>query len=327
MFSKDLSMKLLFATLLLAFSSVSTWAWQPTRPINVLVGFAPGSSNELSFRAIAQQVEQATGAKFIVINQPGADGIVSLNNLNDSTPDGYTINIASEQNTWVMSNVLYPRETKFKADGFTHTVGLSRSPLVIIAPADSAVNTPRELVQLLETTTRPVNFAVGSSSHRLAYQYLLENTKSRKDLIAAAGYRSPAQAATDVAAKVVDFGIVSASLAQSLVASGKVKIIGICGDRILSRLPGVPTMQATVPGLTVYVGVSILLPPNTNQEIQKWYVTHFGSAVRSEQSRRFFEENLMFVDEQDLTPDGHRRSMMTLRQKWSPVAQKMDFKP
>ena len=318
-------MKSLFA-LLLAVASTFACAWQPTRPINVLVGFAPGSSNELSFRAVAQQVEQATGAKFIVINQPGADGIVSLNNLNESTPDGYTINIASEQNTWVMSDVLYSRETKFKADSFTHTVGLSRSPLVIIAPADSAVNTPRELVRLLETTTQPVNFAVGSSSHRLAYQYLLDNTNSRKDLIAAAGYRSPAQAATDVAAKVVDFGVVSASLAQSLVASGKVKIIGICGDRGLSRLPGVPTMHATVPGLEVYVGVSILLPPNTSQEVQKWYVTHFSSALRSEQSRRFREENLMFVDEQDLTPGGHRRTMLALRQKWLPIAQTMDFK-
>ena len=225
-----------------------------------------------------------------------------------------------------MSDVLYTREMKFKPEGFTHTVGLSRSPLVIIAPVDSSVSTPRELVRLLETTTQPINFAVGSSSHRLAYQYLLDNTKSRKDMIAAASYRSPGQAATDVAAKQVDFGIVSASLAQSLVAGGKVKIIGICGNRGLSRLPGVPTMQATVPGLEVYVGISILLPPNTDQEIQKWYVTHFASAVKSEQSRRFFEENLMLADEQDLTPDGHRRNMMALRQKWLPIAQKMDFK-
>jgi tripartite-type tricarboxylate transporter receptor subunit TctC len=319
-------MKLLLTTLLLLFFSTPNWAWQPTRPINVLIGFAPGSSNELSFRAVAQQVEQATGAKFVVINQPGADGLLSLNNLNESAPDGHTINIASEQNTWVMSDVLYPREMKFNPEGFTHTLGLSRSPLVIIAPADSLINTPRELVRLLETTTQPVNFAVGSSSHRLAYQYLLDNIKSRKDLIAAASYRSPGQAATDVAAKVVDFGIVSASLAQSLVATGKVKIISICGDRELSRLPGVPTMQAAVPGLEVYVGVSILLPPNTSQEIQKWYATHFASALRSDQSRRFREENLMFVDEQDLTPGGHRRTMMALRQKWLPIAQKMDFK-
>lgn len=319
-------MKSLFTTLLLLCFSTSNWAWQPTHPINVLIGYSPGSSNELSFRAVAQQVEQATGAKFIVVNQPGADTVVSLNNLNDSLPDGHTINIASEQNTWVMSDVLYPREMKFKPEGFTHAVGLSRSPLVIIAPVDSSVNTPRELVRLLETTTQPVNFAVGSSSHRLAYQYLLDNIKSRKDLIAAASYRSPGQAATDVAAKVVNFGIVSASLAQSLAATGKVKIIGICGNRGLSRLPGVPTMQATVPGLEVYVGVSILLPPNTDPEIQQWYATHFAAAIKSEQSRRFREENLMFADEQDLTPEGHRRNMMALRRQWLPVAQKMDFK-
>jgi tripartite-type tricarboxylate transporter receptor subunit TctC len=315
----------LFISICLVLFSTSNWAWQPTHPITVLIGFAPGSSNELSFRAVAQQVEQATGAKFIVVNQPGADTVVSLNNFNKSAPDGHTINIASGQ-TLVISDVMYPQETKFQPEGFTYTVGLSRSPLVIIAPADSSVSTPRDLVRLLETTTHPVNFAVGSSSHRLAYQYLLDNTKSRKELIAAASYRSPGQAAADVATKTVDFGIVSASLAQSLVASGKVKIIGICGNRGLSRLPGVPTMQATVPGLEVYVGVSILLPPNTDQEIQKWYVTHFAAAIKSEQSRRFFEENLMLADEQDLTPEGHRRNMMALRQKWLPIAQKMDFK-
>lgn len=318
-------MKNLFATLFL-FVSASVWAWQPTRPITVLIGFAPGSSNEVSFRAIAQQVEQATGAKFVVINQPGGDGVVSLNNLVEAAPDGYTINIASEQNTWVMSDVLYPREKKFTPDSFTYTLGISRSPLVIIAPIDSAVNTPQELVRLLETTTRPITFAVGSSSHRLAYQYLIDNTKSRKDLIAAAGYRSPGQAGVDVANKIVDFGVISASLAHVLVTAGKVKIIGICGNRALAQLPKVPTMDATVPGLAVYVGVSILLPPNTPRVVQKWYVDNFAAAIRSEQSQKFFQENLMLTDEQDLTPDGHRHNMMALRLAWLPVAQKMDFK-
>lgn len=318
-------MKKLLATVML-LASASVWAWQPTRPITVLIGFAPGSSNELSFRAIAQQVELATGARFIVVNQPGADGVVSLNNLYESPPDGHTINIASQQNTWVMSDVLYPREMKFRADGFTHTIGMTRSPLVIVAPVDSAINTPRQLVKLLETTTRPITFAVGSSSHRLVYQYLLDNTKSRKDLIAAASYRSPAQAGADVAAKTVDFGIISASLAQNLVSTGKVKVIGICGDRILARLPGVPIMDSVVPGLEVYVGVSVLLPPNTPAAVQKWYADNFANAIRTEQSRRFFEDNLMFVDEQDLTLEGHRRNMLTLRQKWLPIAQKMDFR-
>lgn len=319
-------MKKFIVATLVAVTAASAWAWQPTRPITVQIGFGPGSGNEVSFRAMAQQVEQATGAKFVVVNQPGADGVTSLNNLIESPADGHTINIASQQNTWVMSDVLYPREMKFTPDSFTYTVNIARSPLVIIAPADSAVNTPRELVRLLETTTRPITFAVGSSSHRLAYQYLVDNTRSRKDLLAAANYRGPAQAGADVAGKAVDFGIIPAAIAFNLVQAGKVKVIGICGDRTLTKLPGVPTMDAVVSGLHVYAGWSILLPKNTAPEIQRWYVDNFARAIRSEQSRKFFEDNLMFADERDLTPDGFRRNMMELRRTWLPVAQKMDFK-
>lgn len=319
-------MKKFIAATLVAFTAATAWAWQPIKPVTVQIGFGPGSGNEVSFRAVAQQVEQATGAKFIVINQPGADGVVSLNNLIESAPDGYTINIASQQNTWVMGDVLYPKEMKFTPDSFTYTVNIARSPLVIIAPVDSAVNTPRELVRMLETTTRPITFAVGSSSHRLAYQYLVDNTRSNRSLIAAANYRGPAQAGADVAGKVVDFGVIPAAIAFNLVQAGKVKVIGICGDRTLTKLPGVPTMDSMVPGLHVYAGWSILLPKNTPAGVQKWYVDNFAAAIRSEQSRKFFEDNLMFPDERDLTPEGHRRNMMELRRIWLPVAQKMDFK-
>lgn len=318
-------MKKILATLLL-FASASAWAWQPTRPITVQIGFGPGSGNEVSFRAVAQQVEQATGSKFIVMNQPGADGVISLNNLVESAADGYTINIASQQNTWVMSDVLFPKEMKFTPDSFTYTVNIARSPLVIIAPSDSAINTPRELLRLIESTTRPLSFAVGSSSHKLAYQYLIDNTRSKRDLITAISYRGPAQAGADVAGKIVDFGVIPAAIANNLAASGKVKIIGICGDRKLAKLPDVPLMDSVVPGLHVYAGWGILLPRNTPAEIQKWYVENFSKAIRSEQSRKFFEENLMFPDERDLTPEGYYRSMLELRKNWLPIAQKMNFK-
>ena len=318
-------MEKILATLLLC-ASATAWAWQPTKPITVQIGFGPGSGNEVSFRAMAQQVEQATGAKFVVVNQPGADGVISLNNLVESAADGHTINIASQQNTWVMSDVMYTKEMKFNPDSFTYTVNIARSPLVIIAPSDSAVNTPRDLVRLLETTNRPVSFAVGSSSHKLAYQYLVDNTRSRRDLVTSVSYRGPAQAGADVAGKIVDFGVIPAAIANTLAASGKIKIIGICGDRRLAKLPDVPLMETVVPGLHVYAGWGILLPKNTPAEVQKWYVDNFARAIRSEQSRKFFEDNLMFPDERDLTPEGFRRNMMELRRVWLPIAQKMDFK-
>jgi len=318
-------MKKFLTTALLALTTTAVWAWQPTKPITVQIGFGPGSGNEVSFRAMAQQVEEATGAKFLVVNQPGADGMISINHLVDAVPDGHTINIPSQQNTWVMGDVMYKDTIKFPPNSFRYVINIARSPLVIIAPADSSVNTPQELVRLLETTNRPLSFAVGSSSHRLAYEYLVQNTKAKRNLIQSVNYRGPVQAGTDVAAKSTDFGVIPAAIAQTFVNNGKVKIIGLCSEKKLAKMPSVPLMSSVVPGLNVYAGWGILLPKNTPPEITKWYVDNFAKAVRSEKSRQFFDENLMFMDERELTPQGYKESMLALRRVWLPIAKKMNF--
>ena len=318
-------MKKFITTAMLALTTTAALAWQPTKPVTVQIGFGPGSGNEVSFRAMAQQVEEATGAKFVIVNQPGADGMVSINNLVEAPADGHTINIPSQQNTWVMGDVMYKDMIKFTPDSFGYVINIARSPLVIIAPADSPVNTPQELVRLLETTKKPISFAVGSSSHRLAYEYLVQNTKSRRDLIQSINYRGPVQAGTDVAAKITDFGVIPAAIAQTFVKNGKVKIIGLCSEKKLAKMPDVPLMSSVVPGLNVYAGWGILLPKGAAPEVTKWYVDNFARAVRSEKSRQFFDENLMFMDERDLTPEGYKQSMLALRKTWLPIAQKMDF--
>ena len=317
-------MKRVLATLLLC-ASASAWAWQPSKPVTVLIGFGPGSGNEMAFRAVAEDVERRTGAAFVVATRPGADSVLSLNDLVRSRPDGYTINIASQQNTWVMADVLQRDIKQFDADAFTYTVNIAKSPLAIIAPADSAVNTPEDLVRLLATTDRPLTFAVGSSSHKLAYEYLITRAKTRAGMVAAASYRGPVQAGADVAGKHVDFGIIPAAVAYNLVQAGLVKYIGLCGEQRLSKIPTVPLMDTVVPGLHVYAGWGILLPKDTSRDIAQWYTDNFRTAIRSERVQRYFQDNLMFVEERELTPEGYRQSMLALRKVWLPIAQKMDF--
>ena len=317
-------MKRVLATLLLC-ASASAWAWQPSKPVTVLIGFGAGSGNEMAFRAVAEDVERRTGTNFVIVTKPGADSVISLNELVRSRPDGHTINIASQQNTWVMADVLQKSVKEFDSDSFTYTVNIAKSPLAIIAPVYSAVNTPQDLVRLLETTPRPVTFAVGSSSHKLAYEYLISRVKTRPGMITAASYKGPSQAGADVAGKHVDFGIIPAAVAYKLVQAGLVKYIGLCGEQRLSKIPDVPLMDTVVPGLHVYAGWGILLPKDTPAEVAQWYTDNFRTAIRSEKAQRYFQENLMFVEERELTPEGYRRSMLDLRRVWLPVAQKMDF--
>jgi tripartite-type tricarboxylate transporter receptor subunit TctC len=318
-------MKKFLAAAMLALTTTASWAWQPTKPVTVLIGFAPGSGNELSFRAVAAQVEKNTGVKFVVINQPGADAAISLNNLVTAAPDGYTINIASQQGTWVMADVLNKNMIKFNPDSFEYTVNIAKSPLALIAPVDSAINTPGEFVKLIETTDRPVNIAVGASSHKLAYEYVMANTRAKKGLVQAISYKGPAPAGADVAGKQVDFGIIPAAVAYNLVKAGRVKYIGIFGEQKLSKIPEVALMQTVVPGANVYAGWGVLLPKGTPPEITKWYTENFVKAIRSPEAQRFFADNLMFVEERELTPQGYKDSMLALRRVWLPIAQKMDF--
>jgi tripartite-type tricarboxylate transporter receptor subunit TctC len=197
--------------------------------------------------------------------------------------------------------------------------------LAIIAPIDSPVSTPKELVNLLKTTTKPLTFAVGSSSHKLAYEYLINRVDTKPGMVAAASYKGPSQAGADVAGGHVDFGIIPAAVAFKLVQAGKVKYIGLCGEQKLSKIPDVPLMDSVVPGLHVYAGWGILLPRDTPREIAQWYTENFRLAIRSEKAQRFFQDNLMFVEERELTPEGYKRSMLDLRRVWLPIAQKMDF--
>ena len=157
---------------------------------------------------------------------------------------------------------------------------------------------------------------------RLTYD-LSESAK--KDMITAVNYTGPAPAGVDVAGGQVDFGIIPAAVAYNLVKSGKVKYIGIFGEQRLARIPDVPLMQIVVPGANVYAGWGILLPKGTSPEVVKWYTDSFTRAIRSTEAQRFFDDNLMFVEERELSPQGYKRSMLELRRVWLPIAQKMDF--
>jgi len=317
-------MKHILAALLLV--PALAWAqWAPNKPVNATIGFAPGSGNEISFRAVAKEVEKATGVNFIVTNQPGVDAALSLNNLVAAAPDGYTINVASQQGTWVMADVISKDIIKFNPDSFEYTVNIAKSPLALIAPIDSPINSPREFLRLIENTQKPINIAVGASSHKLAYEYVLANTRAKKDMVAAISYKGPAPAGQDVAGKQVDFGIIPAAVAYGLVQAGKVKYIGLFGEQKLSKISNVELMNTVVPGANVYAGWGIVLPKGTPPEVVKWYVDNFVRAIRSEPAQKFFADNLMFVEERELTPRGYKDSMLALRKVWLPIAQKMDF--
>jgi tripartite-type tricarboxylate transporter receptor subunit TctC len=303
-----------------ALITTAAHAWEPTKTVSVLVGFAPGSGNELSFRGISSIIERNNPKiNFIVENRPGADGVVAMNEFIKKPADGYHLYVPSHQGIWVTSEFSNPGAKKYELDDFEYGITLAKSPLAIIAHSSSPTNTPAELISRFKNTTQPINIAAGSGAHKLAYEYLMHYIKGNRTLIQTVSYKGPAQAGQDVAGNQVEFGIIPVAVANTLLQTGKIKIIGLCSEYKIEAIKDVPLMKDHVPGLNVYAAWGIILPKGTNKEIIDWYVNNFATAIRSPEGQLFLKNNLMFAEPKEQNPKGFEASMMRLREQWIPI--------
>jgi tripartite-type tricarboxylate transporter receptor subunit TctC len=314
--------KIILATLI----TLTAHAWEPTKTVTAVIGFAPGSGNELSFRGISSIIEKANPKiNFIVENRPGGDGTIGMNHFIKLPNDGHHIYIASHQGIWVTADYANPESKRYTLDDFEYGLTLAKSPLAVIAHHESPTNTPKEFMDRMKNPQKPISIAAGSGAHKLAYEYMMYHIKGNRELIKTIPYKGPAQAGQDVAGGHLEFGIIPVAVANTLVKSGKVKIIGLTSEYKLEGLKDVPLMKDYVPGMNVYAAWGIIFPKGTNQDVIDWYVTVFRNAINSAEGRQFTKDNLMFAEIKEQTPVGFKASMMSLRKQWIPIIEEVGW--
>ena len=320
-------MKKLVAILLLI--PTLAFAWEPTKPVVVIVGNTPGAGNEIAFRKLAGIV-QKKNPKFVYVveNRPGADSVVAQNHFIQQPADGYTINLPSHMSTYVTNDIWEAKTKKFQYDSFIDVLTMGKSPLVLVASPRSHVNTPVDFLRLIATTTRPINVAVGGGAHRTAYEYLMMKGHGNRDLIKPIKFNGPLPAVISVSTfdgQGTEFGIMPIAVARPLIEAGKVKPIGFTGTHRMPQYPNVPLLNEWVPGINVYAAWSIELPKGTPPDVVAWYQKNFADAVRSEEYREWREQNVVFYEESELTPVGLRKHMDELRATFLPVLKTIDL--
>jgi len=323
-----MNIKKILATLVLV--PAIAFAWEPTKPVTVIVGNTPGAGNEIAFRKLAEIVQKTNPkVSFVVENRPGVDSALANNHFLTQAPDGHSINLPSHMSSYVTNDIWEKSLKKYNYDSFVDVLTMGKSPLVLVAHPSSAVNTPQDFVKLISTTTRPINVALGGGAHRTAFEYLMDKGKGNKDVVKSIKFNGPLPAVTSVASydgKVgTEFGIMPIAVAKPLVEAGKVKAIGFTGTQRMAQFPNVPLLRDVAPGINVYAAWSIQLPPGTDKEITAWYQQQFAAAVRSKEYREYTDANVIFYAEDELTPAGLKKHMDELRTAFIPVLSKIDL--
>jgi tripartite-type tricarboxylate transporter receptor subunit TctC len=316
-------MKHIIAALLLI--PALSWAqWSPSKTVNTTIGFAPGSGNELSFRKASDIVmKQNSGVSFFVETRPGADAAVASNAFMTAPSDGLHLMVPSHMSLFVTNDIWQKDIKRFEYNSFKPVVTLGKSPLVLVASSKSTVNTPQEFVKYI-TNGKSVNIAVGGGAHRMAYEYIMMKTRADSRQVQSVSFNGPAPAVQSVASydgrTGTEFGIMPIAVARPLIEAGKVKPIGLTGGPKLKALPNVPLLSDVVPGLKVYAGWTVMLPPQTPNTIVDWYVDRFGRAILSKEYQDWAEQNYIIIDRDELNPKGVMAYAEELRTAFAPIA-------
>lgn len=238
-------------------------AW-PTRPVRILVGFAPGGGVDAMARLIAQRMSDATKQQFVVENRAGASGLIAAEAVSRAAPDGYTLILAD-------TTVLIARSLKLaqSLDPFTSFTPLSqafRVPLMIIANNQFPASDPKTLVQALRAAPGRHSYATSGvgTVHHLGFETLKARTGT---FVVHIPYRGASQIIPDVAGGQLPLGVVSGTAGMSQARAGRVKALAMMSPDRIAGIDGVAPLSDAVPGFDVAPSLFVLGPPGMPAEL------------------------------------------------------------
>jgi len=233
----------------------------PSRPVRIIVPFAPGGSADVFGRAVAQHLQQALGQNFVIDNRPGGGSLIGTDAVAKAAPDGYTLLLMS--NTHTVNESLIPNKSYALMRDFTPIAPISYSDLVLVTKADLPAKTLGELIKAAKA--RPGGMSYASSGPGTPYHMAGELFKAMAGIsVVHIPYRGSAGARTDVLGGQLEMMFDAIPTMTEHIKSGKVRALATTGKTRTTVLPDVPTMhEAGVPGYEATLWLGLLAPKGT----------------------------------------------------------------
>jgi tripartite-type tricarboxylate transporter receptor subunit TctC len=238
----------------------------PTKPVRIIVPFPPGGGNDVAGRLVAQRLGERLGQSVVVENRAGANGIVGLQALMQSPPDGYTLGVGAA-GPMAVNPSIYAKLPYDPLKDFTPITNVAIFPLLLVAHPSLPAKTLPQLLALARSGSMELNYAspgVGNSGH-LAGELLNHMAGVR---ITHVPYKGQGPAIADLLAGQVHMLWASIPSVIGHVQSGKLNAVVIGTAGRLASLPEVPTAsESGVPGYEAYSWVGLIGPAKLSGEI------------------------------------------------------------
>jgi tripartite-type tricarboxylate transporter receptor subunit TctC len=245
----------------LRFARADTY---PTRPVHIVVGFAPGGATDIVARLIGQWLSERLGQPFIVDNRPGATTNIAAEMVVHSPPDGYTLMAFSITNT--VNPALFTQLTFDFVRDMSGVAGVVKSPLVLETNPAVPVTSVPELIAYAKSNPGKIslgNYGIGSTGHVVGELF---KTTAGVDMVNVS-YRGAAPMLADLLGGQIQVAIDNLSGSIEHIRAGKLRALAVTTVSRSSALPKVPTLGEFLPGFEATAWIAIGTPKNTPAEI------------------------------------------------------------
>ena len=294
----------------------------PSRPIRVIVPFAPGGGLDISTRLIAQKLTEKWGQNIVVDSRPGAATIVGSDIAAKAAPDGYTLLMITT--TFSINPGLYPKLPYDPVKDFAPVTQLNFQPNVVVVTPSFAARSVKDLIGLAKAKPGALTFATpgaGSAPHLSAEMF----QRAAGISMIHVPYKGIPPAVTDVLGGRVTMLFTTTISAAPHIKAGKLRALAITSAKRQASMPDVPTIGETIPGYRAEAFQGMVAPAGVPQPIVGKIASEVARIVKlPEISQRFQLDGAEAVGS---TPKEFAIFLKAEMQKWSKVIKDAGIKP
>ena len=304
------------ASLILARAASAQSAY-PTRPVRVIVPFAPGGTTDLMTRLVADNLGSPLGQQVVVENRAGAFGVIGADAVAKAAPDGYTL-LAGSPGPMAVNGHVYRSLPYDPARDLCGVCMVANIPYVMAVPTSLPVTTVQEFIALARAEPGKLNFATSGMASRLTVEMFRAMAGGLE--LEMVQYRGGAPARADLLAGRIQLVIEQVPSFLEDFRTGRLRPLAVGTKQRFSLLPDVPTMEeAGLPGYEANAWMGYGAPAGTPIEIRRRLAVEIDRIVKTPAIR----ERLASWGSDPLggTPEEMDQLLVADRERWGRVVQ------
>jgi tripartite-type tricarboxylate transporter receptor subunit TctC len=238
----------------------------PDRPIRMIVPLAAASAVDVAARIVTQKMADNMGQQFVILNMPGASGLIGAEQVAHAEPDGYTIGGFNDSIMTMVPNM----QSRMRWDILKDFEPVSLVATVewgLIAGNQTSYKSAADLISAAKASPGKIDYGSGGpgSPQHLAMAMFASGAGVSLTHVP---YKGATQAATDVAAGQIPVGFQGLGTVAALVRGGQLRLIGVCTPKRSPQFPDVPTVsESGLPGFVFNSWFAMLAPAGTPKVI------------------------------------------------------------